>query len=86
MVPRGENADAKRRTELRKLGQAEVEAAARKARSAIQRWEAAAATDLVAQGLTTATAAAWLDALPPAEELLPSLAVTELEAKREVGQ
>jgi hypothetical protein len=81
---RGSNADAKRRAELRKAGAAAVERSAREARAAIQEWETAAATDLVARGLTTTAAAAWLDALPLADALVPPVTAASLEAGEEV--
>lgn len=46
-------------------------------------WETAAATDLVARGLTSATAESWLAALPAAEALVPTLSVHALEASEE---
>jgi len=77
---RGENGDAKRRVELRKLGERRIDEAAKAALAEVTRWEAQAATDLVARGLTTAAAEEWLAAMPTAEAILPAVSVAELEA------
>lgn len=83
---RGENLMAKRRAELRKRGQAKVEAVARQARAEIEAWQAAACTDLVSRGLSTGEARGWLEALPVADALVPVLEVAELEAGLGGGQ
>lgn len=77
---RGENADKERRVELRKLGERRIDEATKVALARVTAWEASAATDLVARGLTTAAAEEWLATLPTAEALLPAVSVAELEA------
>lgn len=79
---RGENADADRRAELRKLGERRIDEAAKRALAEVTAWEASAATDLVARGLTTAAAEEWLAAMPTAEGILPAITVAELETGR----
>lgn len=76
---RGENADRKRRAELRKVAERRSDADARAAKLEVDRWEAKAETELVALGLGTDEARRFLETIPTAEELLPRLTVAEVE-------
>ena len=75
---RGQNGFAERRTELRKAGLARLEADARRAKAAVERWEASVCSDLAARALGSAEALAFLGALPAADTLLPALRLAEL--------
>jgi hypothetical protein len=77
--PRGETADPKRRVELRKLAERQVDAAARQALAGIDRAEADVQVELLTGALTTDAARAFLDSIPTPEGLMPSLRLDELE-------
>jgi hypothetical protein len=79
---RGENALASRRAELRKLAYARVDAAAESAKVAIQAELLKVETELIRDGLETAEALRFVDSMPTVEELLPPVAVGELEPGR----
>jgi hypothetical protein len=76
---RGENAAAERRAELRRLAQRKVAAAAAAAVTAIEAKGAEVLTTLIAGGLQSAEARAFLASIPAAEQLMPQLALGELE-------
>jgi hypothetical protein len=76
---RGENAAAERRAELRKLAQRKVAAAASAAVTAIEARGAEVLTALIAGGLQSAEARAFLASIPTAAQLMPPLALGELE-------
>lgn len=75
---RGENADPKRRAELRKLVQAQAEASARVARLEIDRQSVTLQEQLMAGSLESDAAKAFLESLPTPEELMPPLPVDQL--------
>jgi hypothetical protein len=75
---RGENSMAQRRTELRKVAVTRIDALGKAARLAIERQELDALTAIATAGLS-AEAHAYLDTLPTAEQLMPTLALHELE-------
>ena len=76
---RGENALASRRAELRKLAHARIDAAAESAKVAIDHGLLEVETELIRDGLETAAAVAYVEAMPTPDELLPPVAVAELE-------
>jgi hypothetical protein len=76
--PRGVS-DPKRRAELRKLAERQIEAAARQAVAAIDRAEADVQVELLTGALTTDAARAFLKSIPTPEELMPALRLDELE-------
>jgi len=76
---RGENALAGRRAELRKLAHARIDAAAESAKVAIESSLLEVETELIRDGLETAAAVAYVEAMPTPDELLPPVAVAELE-------
>jgi DNA-binding CsgD family transcriptional regulator len=76
---RGESMLAERRAELRKLAQARIDAAAASARVAVEKNLLEIETTLIRGGLDTAEAAAFIDAMPTPEQLLPSVDVTDLD-------
>ena len=76
---RGENADAKRRTELRKVAQTRLEARARAAKLEVERHEVTVLEKLAAGALESTEAKAFLEAIPSASELMPTVTLAELE-------
>ena len=76
---RGENAVAKRRTELRKKADAEIDGIRRRARTKIEEWSLQAQTQLVEQNLTSEAAKAFLDNMPSTEALMPSLDLQQMQ-------
>lgn len=74
---RGENADPKRRAELRRVLQAQAEATARGAKLEIDRWSADLQGAIIAGGLAS-DARELLEQLPTAEALMPPLKLPEL--------
>ena len=76
---RGENAVAKRRDELRRKADAEIKAMAQRARGRIEEWSLKTQTQLVAQNLTSDSARAFLDNMPPAEALMPLLDLQQMQ-------
>ncbi len=75
---RGANALASRRAELRKVAEGRVDAASKGAKHQIEAESVRVQTELLAAGLTTAAAGAFLVAMPTAEQLMPRLDVREL--------
>jgi hypothetical protein len=75
---RGQNATKERRDELRKLAIAKIAALESAARSEIERRGLEAATEIVAHGLESGTARAFLERFK-VQELMPSLNVGEVE-------
>ena len=79
---RGENATATRRAELRKLAYARIDADRKAAGQLVESWGADTLTALLAGGLSSADAKAFLERLPSPEALLPSVRITpELEIR-----
>jgi hypothetical protein len=85
---RGENMLASRRAELRKLAYARIDAAAPRrwqssttcSRSTIQHNLQQVETELIRDGLETAEAVAFVNSMPTVDQLLPPVAVGELES------
>ncbi len=78
---RGENAFADRRAELRRKAQTRIAAVGKAAKAQIERAEADVLIELLAAGLTTDSAQAFLAAMPTAEQLMPPVALVELEGR-----
>lgn len=79
---RGQNAVPARRAELRRLAQANIQAVAEAARVAIDKSEAEVLTALIADGLESTQARAFLEAMPTAEQLMQPLTIEALEGAR----
>jgi hypothetical protein len=79
---RGENAEASRRAELRKLAQTRIAAAGRQAKTAIEAKTAEVLTQLIAGGLESSEARVFLESIPTAQQLMPPVTIAELEASR----
>jgi hypothetical protein len=77
---RGENASASRRAELRAVAKTRIDAMAKAAKHEIERQSIAVQTDLVAGGLRSEEARAFLAAMPTAEALVGAApSVLEIE-------
>lgn len=76
---RGDNALASRRTELRRLAYARIDAAAESAKVAIRANLLDVETELIRGGLESAAAIAFVDAMPSVEQLMPVVDVASLE-------
>lgn len=77
---RGENAIKDRRAELRKLGEANIDAKRKQAWQAVEAWGAQSQIDLIGDGLTTADARAFLEKLPSVDALLPPVTLADIDA------
>lgn len=78
---RGENAYHERRAELRKVAQAEILAMERTARVQIEARSIEAQTEIIANGLDSEAAIAFLEKLPPIESMMPSLDPMAIQKK-----
>ena len=76
---RGHNAVADRRVELRRAAKSKIEAMQKEAISKIERLSLEAQTEIVASGLTSDGARAFLDAMPKLEQLMPPVEVGEMQ-------
>jgi hypothetical protein len=75
---RGENSSKERRAELRKVAATRLAAMEKDARLAIERASLEVQTTLLAGGLDTAAARAFLEAMPTAEALMPPLRLDDV--------
>jgi replicative superfamily II helicase len=78
---RGENAYEVRRTELRRVAKAEIDAMEKVARVQIEQASVQAQTEVIANGLTSAAAIEFLRRMPAIETMMPALDVTAIQAK-----
>ena len=76
---RGENASKKRRQELRLVAKSRIAALQKQAYAAIERASVEVQTELVAHGLTSDAAKAFLERMPTAEMLMPLLKLEQVE-------
>jgi hypothetical protein len=81
-IGRGENLMKDRRAELRRVAQTKIAAIEAQAVAEIERQSVEVQTRLVAGSLGSASAVAFLEAMPGPAELMPALAVGDLEAQR----
>jgi hypothetical protein len=79
-IPRGENAFGPRRTELRMLAIARIDAAAKDAKHSIERWQAETQTRLLSGLLQSEEAREFLASMPSADSLLSPITMRELDA------
>jgi hypothetical protein len=79
---RGENASKERRAELRKRAQTRIEALAVKAAAAIEAKEAEVRTRLIAGGLESNEAKAFLESIPTPTQLMPPIAIGDLDGSK----
>jgi hypothetical protein len=80
---RGENATASRRVELRAVARTRIAALEKTAKAEIERASVEVQTQLVAGGLESDEAKAFLESMPTAEALMPTVAVGDVEAEAE---
>jgi hypothetical protein len=80
---RGENAMAHRRTELRRVAKASIDAMTRAAITKIEKQALDLRTQVVAMGLLSNDAKLFLESLAPIEESMRALDFTEVERRLE---
>lgn len=80
-IGRGQNAEAARRVELRKLAERKIDAAAKAAKLEIDRADAEVQVDLLTRALTTDEARAFVERIPTPEQLMPAVQLAQLEAE-----
>jgi hypothetical protein len=78
---RGENEYEGRRNELRRVAKAEIETIEKLARVQIEAQSVEAQTQIIAHGLTSDAAIAFLQSMPAIEALMPPLDVAAIQAK-----
>ena len=78
---RGENAVSERRTELRRVAKAEIDAMEKVARVQIEQASVQAQTEVIANGLTSAAAIDFLRSMPAIDTMMPALDITAIQAK-----
>lgn len=76
---RGESASKARRDELRKVARSRIEASRKAAVMAIGAKEAELLTVVIAGGLASEEARSFLESIPTVEQLMPPVAIRELE-------
>lgn len=76
---RGRNAAKSERVEMRRVAQREVESIEKAARAAIERQSVDTQEKIMVGGLTTDAARVFLEAMPTAESLMPSLTLERVE-------
>lgn len=78
---RGENEYNERRTELRRVAKAEIDALEKVARVQIESSSVQAQTEIIANGLSSEAAIAFLNKLPAIESMMPALDVSAIQQK-----
>jgi hypothetical protein len=78
---RGLNEYKERRDELRRVAKAEIDAMEKVARVQIESQSVAAQTEIIANGLNSESAIAFLNKLPAIESMMPCLDVSAIQAK-----
>jgi hypothetical protein len=76
---RGENAVSQRRTELTRVAHSKIDQLLKQAQHTIERASVDIQTKLVADGLESAEAKAFLEAVPTADQLMPKVTVEEIQ-------
>jgi hypothetical protein len=80
-IRRGENEYQARRAELRRVAKAEIETIEKLARVQIEAQAVEAQTQIIANGLASEAAIAFLSNLQPIESMMPPLDVASIQAK-----
>jgi hypothetical protein len=78
---RGKAEYNQRREDLRRLAKAEIDAMERVARVQIESQSVAAQTEIIANGLSSSDAIAFLQQLPPIEAMMPPLDISTIQTK-----
>ena len=76
---RGENAVRERRDELRRAAKARLDVLEATAKTEIERISVNGQTELIADGLTSEAAQAFLEQMPSAETLMPALELNQVQ-------
>ena len=79
--PRGENQLENRRKELRRVAETQAEAQEKTALAQIEYWSVQEQRQLLATGLESTEARAFLDRRPKLEALMPALQLVDIERK-----
>lgn len=79
---RGQNASAQRRAELRALGSRKIDASAKAAKSEIDHVELRASEAILADGLASTDARAFLDRIPEPAQLMTPVTLEDVENER----
>jgi hypothetical protein len=79
---RGQNSTAKRRAELTKVAVSRIEERYRSALTTIEAKSAEVQTRILVGGLTSEDARAFVESIPSAAALMPTITLGEIEAKR----
>ncbi len=82
---RGENAVRERRDELRRTAKARLDVLEATAKTEIERVSVNGQTDLIADGLTSEAAQAFLEQMPSTEALMPVLELNQVQGLLEQG-
>ena len=80
-LSRGENTYEARRAELRRVAKSEIDAIEKVARVQIETASVQAQTEVIANGLTSEAAIAFLNKMPAIESMMPALDVADIQAK-----
>jgi hypothetical protein len=87
---RGETSSTSRRAELRTVAMTRIDAVEKAARAEIERQSVEVQTDILAGGLETEAARAFLASMPTARQLMPPLLLSEIDEAvpilRQLGQ
>ncbi len=83
---RGENAVRERRAELRTTAKARLDALEATAKTEIERISVNGQTDLIADGLSSEAAQAFLEQMPSTEALMPVLELNQVQGLLEQGK
>ncbi len=83
---RGQNAVRDRRAELRTAAKARLDALEATAKTEIERISVNGQTDLIADGLTSEAAQAFLERMPTTESLMPVLELNQVQGLLEQGE
>ena len=78
---RGENEYLSRREELRRVAKSEIAALEKMAMVEIETKSVQAQTEIIANGLSSSDAIAFLEKLPPIETMMPALDISAIQAK-----
>jgi hypothetical protein len=78
-LDRGENAVKERRSELARVAHRKIEALEKEAKHAIERASVEIQTQIVADGLESGEARAFLAKMPSADELIPTISIEEVK-------
>ncbi len=82
---RGENAVKERRAELRTAAKARLDALEASGKTEIERISVNGQTDLIADGLTSEAAQAFLEQMPSTQSLMPMLDLNQVQGLLEKG-